>query len=966
MWEWEKGRANMKIHKEKQKQRLCGISVFGVVCIIFLLCIQIPTKAEGEKKIIRVADCNFDGYFTGSEEEGYSGYGYEYLQEIAKYTGWEYQFIEASWEESLKMLEAGELDLLGMAQYTEERNQIFDYCDYPIGTECTLLLIHNNNDSIYYDDYESFNGSRIGALKDSFQITLLEELGKEKEFTFELVLYDDYQDIEEALTNKEIDIMLSESLQHNNDLKVVARFSPRSYYFMSQKGNDNLMKELNDALDKIQSTDIKYNYKLFEKYYSSNEINQLAFTRKEAEFIDQHKTLRVAYNSGWNPVSYTDKKSGEFKGIYSQIMNLFAKEYDLHFEYVPVFSADSALELLNSGQIDIICGMSPYYEDAKDDIILTKTFLEIPVTLSKRIDTDIRNIHKIAVPANCVMLESYLKQMNPTLEIIKFDNTERCLEAVHDGRVDAMYENIYVLNQFANMRRYSEIEPIVSMQTEIPMCFGMQKNEDTILYEVFNKMISQLLIKEVNNIIIESTISPPYFPLEVLLIQYFVPFVMVGCILLFLFLIFSKIKIQKYAFVDSLTKCNNETKFLLLTEKLIKSKNAKDYAIVSLDIDHFKMINNMCNFETGNKLLCELVNILKKELSEDEFFCRKSDDHFLLCINKSNKEKMDSRGYVVIEKISNILKREQIDFQYAVSCGICFLEDASFDIHVAIGWASMARKKAKTIKNNSIIYYDSTMQEQAVREQEIVNNMEYALKNGEFQVYLQPQVSVISEKIVGAEALARWIRKDGSMIYPDEFIPIFEKNGFIKKLDLYIFEKVCKKIKEWIEQGKDVFRISVNVSRIHLSDPNFYKEYIRIMEKYEIPSNKIELELTESTIFENKEQMITLILILQNAGIFIAMDDFGSGYSSLNLLKDLAVDFLKLDKEFFNASTDSQRGQDVIKSVVEMAEKLKMNVVAEGVETIEQVKFLKEIGCGIIQGYYYYRPMDIEHFEEIL
>ena len=219
--------------------------------------------------------------------------------------------------------------------------------------------------------------------------------------------------------------------------------------------------------------------------------------------------------------------------------------------------------------------------------------------------------------------------------------------------------------------------------------------------------------------------------------------------------------------------------------------------------------------------------------------------------------------------------------------------------------------------------------------------------------------------MIGSEALVRWDSPTDGMILPNDFIPLFEKNDFIIKLDLYVFEKVCQTLKEWIDSGKEALPISVNLSRNHLRYNNFLKEYKYIQERYDIPSHLIEIELTETVVFENLELLKNVIDEIHEFGYLCSMDDFGSGYSSLNVLKEIPVDILKLDKVFFEYE-DDKKAEYIIESVIDLANHLGMETIAEGVETIPQVELLKALKCDIVQGYVFSKPLPISSFEELL
>ena len=258
------------------------------------------------------------------------------------------------------------------------------------------------------------------------------------------------------------------------------------------------------------------------------------------------------------------------------------------------------------------------------------------------------------------------------------------------------------------------------------------------------------------------------------------------------------------------------------------------------------------------------------------------------------------------------------------------------------------------------------MRERMMKEADIESKMEKALENREFVFYLQPKYDVQGHHILGAEALVRWIGKDGQVVMPGDFIPIFEKNGFILKLDEYVFESVCQYLADRIQKNLPVVSVSINISRLHFYQPDFIERYGKIKKKYHLPDGLLELEITENILLEDMKKVQEIITKLQNQGFICSVDDFGSGYSSLNSLKDLPFDIIKLDKLFLDNSYNAKRSQEIIKAIIDMAKHIDMKTVAEGVETNEQLDFLKTTDCDMIQGYIFSKPIPVHEFEKQL
>ncbi|HBF4020319.1 TPA: bifunctional diguanylate cyclase/phosphodiesterase, partial [Clostridioides difficile] len=422
---------------------------------------------------------------------------------------------------------------------------------------------------------------------------------------------------------------------------------------------------------------------------------------------------------------------------------------------------------------------------------------------------------------------------------------------------------------------------------------------------------------------------------------------------------------RKIAYTDPLTGADSIDKFKINSNKLFDKNNPEEYALFYIDVDKFKYINDMFGYDMGNDTLIHISNTIASELKEDEIFARVSADHFVLLIKYKTDDDIKTRLNNIYNKVQ-ILSNPKINYyKLILDCGIYKISKSDNDINTIMDRANTARKTIKGGHKNSFAFYDKEMHKKILKEKEIENSMVDALNNGEFIVYFQPKYSLSDYQIIGAEALVRWDNPQKGLIPPIEFIPVFERNGFIVNIDFYVFEEVCKKIREWMDEGQKVVPISVNLSRMHFVNSNFIEKFKLIVDKYKIPTRLIELELTETAVLDNIEGLLDTMNNLKEKGFVISMDDFGTGYSSLNLLKELPVDILKLDRAFFTEKDESNNEKIVISNVIKMAKELKMKVISEGVETISQVEFLKQIGCDMVQGYLFSKPMPVKEFEKI-
>lgn len=423
--------------------------------------------------------------------------------------------------------------------------------------------------------------------------------------------------------------------------------------------------------------------------------------------------------------------------------------------------------------------------------------------------------------------------------------------------------------------------------------------------------------------------------------------------------------IMQLAYYDEVTGIYNKNKFW--NAALERLKNRHDYALVIMDVKNFKFVNELFGYEKGNILLKHIAAVCKNCVKEGELYYRDNADRFGMLLLYKDDEEMIRRMNAVIQEVGSCPLSENQDYRIICNCGIKIIETYSHDIDLDLFYdrASMALKRAKGQHGSTIAFYDDQLHESAIKKSLIENSMELALRNGEFHMYLQPKVDLSTGKIKGAEALVRWVKEDGSFVYPDDFIPLFEKNGFITELDMYMLEQACKVLKEWKESGYPLIKISVNQSRIVFYKQDYLSRLRDITQRYEVNPALIVLEVTEGISIENIDEMETVIQELHKMGFTVSMDDFGSGYSSLNILKELAIDELKLDKVFLMESHEEEKGRIIMKNIISLAKELNITTVTEGIETKEQEEFLQSIHCDIGQGYYYSRPVTVEKFVDM-
>ena len=417
-------------------------------------------------------------------------------------------------------------------------------------------------------------------------------------------------------------------------------------------------------------------------------------------------------------------------------------------------------------------------------------------------------------------------------------------------------------------------------------------------------------------------------------------------------------RINKLITIDTVTGGYNKEYFLQKAGKEI-SRGKNHYAIVQLRLEKYRNYCTAYGLKQGENLLEELNANLVELLAKKEYVAHVEKSDFVLLLTYQNEGTLNIR----VKNMMNILRERRGGQHLTFSAGICPIKSKNDDMSLLLTCAGLAVPKDIKVQDE-IVWFTDAMKEEQVWERRIEDDMEKALDNHEFQVYLQPKYSTKAEVLSAAEALVRWIHPVLGFISPGKFIPIFERNGFILQLDDYMLMEVARLQAGWASQGKKLVPISVNVSRAHFAEDNLAEHICSIVDKFSVPHEFIELELTESAFFDDKAVLLATVRKLKDFGFKVSMDDFGAGYSSLNSLKELPLDIIKLDAEFFRSVDDIERSNLIVGQTISLAKKLGMEIVAEGIETRDQVDFLAKQDCDLIQGFYFSKPLPVAEFEE--
>lgn len=423
--------------------------------------------------------------------------------------------------------------------------------------------------------------------------------------------------------------------------------------------------------------------------------------------------------------------------------------------------------------------------------------------------------------------------------------------------------------------------------------------------------------------------------------------------------------LKKLAFEDELTGLPNKNHFVQEASQLLQ-RAGSSYAVIVIDIGKFKLINDQFGYTFGDTLLMYIANMLPRFTTRDGVCARLAGDKFILLCSYRERKVLNKRIAALYTELKQFSFPHASPFQLDILIGISLIEDGRSSIDAAIDCALFALSSLKGRQNSGWNYYDLALKEQLLEESELEKVFTKALKDGQFFIMLQPKYTLASTRLIGAEALVRWNHPTKGLVPPTDFINLLEKHNLLVKLDMYVLEQVCKLMTRWKAEHKPLLPISVNQSRSHLFSSDYEHTLVSMVDQYGIDHKLMEFELTESLFTHDIKHLSQVMANLRSYGFQVSLDDFGSGYSSLTMLKDVTIDVIKLDQGFLKGADNNERGNVVVQHIINMAKSLGITTVAEGVETLEQVEMLKDLGCDAVQGFYFGEPLNIANYEALL
>lgn len=949
------------------------MQIKGVVSALLLIwiigCCSYVSAAENETQtVIRVGYTERE-QMIWEKDGAFYGYGTAYLQMLSAYTGWQYEYVPVSEEERLEELKKGTIDLLCDVSEDWACRDDLILSEEHSSLYYGLLCVREEDASVFYEEYEAINGKRIAINKSHNMQDMLEEFAADHQICYIPVYCSNFVEMEEAIEEGAADLMVASNQRDLTGYRYVAKAGVRKQYFAVSGNRPELMEQINYADRQMKLRQPFIVSALYEKYYGRPAEVLTGMTREEYELIQSGRPIRVVCDADSFPVEYVDEETGTYKGIYADAMRLIEKESGLHFAFVPIGEYKDSWEMLQTGEADLSAGMYINEKLAeKYGLIYADSHIRAGYTMIAKQGVALEGALKMALPKNYVGIQAFVEETYPNWQLVQGEDVGDCLKLVADGLADSTLVNSVFLQTAYNINDYPGLVVLPMHSVDVPIRCAAAGPDAQVLCQIINKAIKRIPEEAFKDCIIENSVHIVYEPALRDVLRRALPAILLilgGVSAIYLFSLWSReCHYRHLAMTDSVTGLWNGICFREKAGEAIFSNRQKVYQLVSMDVEHFKYVNNDFGEKASDGILCILAERLRNKLGSGAFYARELGDHFLILIEDTeNLEKMLHEIGEEIVFDNNGIKQ---CYKPLMKFGICKVTERDCPIGTYIDAAITARKSIKKDATKEIAYYDEKMEAEILKEVLIEKKMETALKQKAFVVYYQPKYLLKSEQIVGAEALVRWMDPEKGMVSPGDFIPVFERNGFIVQLDFYVYEEVMRMLSDRIRACQKNVAISVNVSRAHIGTSDFLSNLTALADRYKVPHSLVELELTETVAGGERQEVVDFIRACKEAGFLISIDDFGSGYSSLNLLKEMPVDVLKIDREFLNETGESEKSSIIIEQVVEMAARIRIKTLCEGVETRAQAEFLKQIGCNMAQGYLYSKPVLREVFEKLL
>ena len=913
-------------------------------------------------RTVRVGWYEASGLFRSAEDGRISGYVPALLETMSRLTGWRYEWVELSHDEIPAALAEGRIDLscdTSSATLPGRPNMQFS----SIAAGVAVLTIHALQDTpLHFMDFSDFSGKTFGLLRSSYTREYFAKFAKTMGFRHSVRLFRKQKEMYAALQDGSIDTYVDGSLQGAGT--ILGTFDAAPFFFVTAPGDKELLPQIDEAMRQVHINNPHIFAQLFESFFIGDRGVSIRLGREEEVWLESKPVLRVAY-SRRQPMMDAEGRMP----LLHRLFELLEQRSGIRMEFVPADTYEQALRMVQDGKADAVTDLYFSGNFARNyGMTTSRIFLSSPITLAVRQNVRPGSRLRIGVTPEMTSVKAAYQAVYPADIFVDYATRAECLEAFAQRRIDA-----YIPQSPGMLASSSELavdSNLILTRAVYPMAIGISQSQPRMAVDVISKTLCTISANELEDMQQVRDMSPLEEMWQFIRRHPLIPPLAGGTLGLLILLRFllrslsrgkSRLRtIERIALTDPLTGGPNRPQFQMDADALLL-RDKTPSVLVCINICRLKHVNVLKGYSTGDFLISRCHEELRRILPPHALCAHMGAGKFLCLWHCDSKEAF----HEIMERIFGIASGIGAAVGHAVifTAGACFITRYDGDVSSLILAAETAESSlSRSRYQSSYTIYDESMHALAKKITALESRMQQALQDEEFVVHLQPQVCLRDGSISGAEALVRWYPKDGTTIYPDEFIPLFEKNGFIRELDIYVLDCVCRWLRARLDAGQHVVPISVNQSRALFLREGYAETFFSVLEKWRIPHNLIKVEVTERLAGFDEKLFKTNMYALKAQNIEVALDDFGKGYSSLSSLQSFPIDIIKLDKEFLSASN----AQAVLDALLLLGQRLGMKTLCEGIEEEEQLSFLRDNGCVYGQGYFIARPMPIADFEAFL
>ncbi len=901
-----------------------------------------------------------------------TGYGHEYMEFLSNYAHCNFEYVEfEDWNVMASKLQSGEIDVMPDMPGDYKKLSNVTRTDHVVGRFPMELVTHGVKPTM-----------RLGRLTIGHDTPALPVIAAGEGFSYEIVPYQNFWTMITDFHDKKIDGYINAMLDPHKAKDVLAVFDRQSYRLLVRSDRKDLLDRLNLAMDQMLMYQPNIRDRLNATYLNSNGF-PLTLSRIEKNYLEDKRKLKTAIFLAHQPYAYRDD-DGKLVGLVPELINKISQDLNIEIEIIEGKTVPEIQEMLKRGELDFVADTVCDYGWAENfNAKPTKPYLELDYIPVTRRDFPL-NIEDRTVKVACVTdayhTKHFIEPNFAEIQRVYVSSYEDALKAVNQGLADVTFvQRNTAQTLFEDTETYLLEMRTASLYSE-PRSLGVYSYADPHLWQILNKAIGSIDPDWIREVVNKNQHMPTHFSLKWAIYHHPLKSALVVTLLAFAiggFILYRSRMRQRHfelvehmAYTDLRYDLPNvpwlEREVPLVMDKLNATEpNMQTFFVV------FSIASSAAATKTqGHRLIDKQFKKLATNLSNEENVLLTAagiDVDHLICFCKA--ENVDN----IVDWVKGVIESNSYMETAADNAKIVLHTRAGItpyhnEIYVqqAVDRALIACHQSV---NGSFQIFDEHLQETLTMEHNIEGRMEKALEDGEFKAWYQPKYDIKTREIVGAEALVRWISPELGFMPPGKFIPLFERNGFVIQVDYYLLEQTCKLQRERIDAGKEVVPISVNQSRLHMTEEGYLDKIKMIRDTYDLPDGLIELEVTETMFgdFDAKsgqQNAEYIISELHKMGFSISVDDFGSGYSSFMMLGSLPMDVMKIDRSLLTGADKSARLREILRNVINLGNSLQMRVLCEGIETKEQEDLLLELGCHYGQGFLNAKPMPVADFVE--